>query len=86
MRIKAAMMEKIVQQMAQGAGCGCLETGKGTRTLELCNPRPGESNKGELLSVSSSRMSSSSSSTPELCRSEMVTTGSCGWKNGGTRG
>ena len=67
----AAMMEKMVQQMAQGAGWFRLERGRGIRMDELCNlPEP---IRGELESVSSSRMLlPSSEPRPGVPWSEMI--------------
>jgi hypothetical protein len=52
--IRAAIMEKSVQQIAHGAGVGLLDKGIGICTLELC--KVPESIKGEFESVSSSRI------------------------------
>ena len=67
-----AMMEKMVQQMAQGAGWFRLERGRGIRMDELCNLP--EAIRGELESVSSSRMllPSSSEPRPGVSWSEMM--------------
>ena len=67
-----AMMEKMVQQMAQGAGWFRLERGRGIRMDELCNLP--EAIRGELESVSSSRMllPSSSEPRPGVSWSEMI--------------
>ena len=65
-------MEKMVQQMAQGAGWFRLERGRGIRMDELCNLP--EAIRGELESVSSSRMllPSSSEPRPGVSWSEMI--------------
>ena len=64
-------MEKMVQQMAQGAGWFRLERGRGIWMDELCNlPEP---IRGELESVSSSRMLlPSSEPRPGVPWSEMI--------------